>query len=202
MQAALLFFLMGANPAGYRVYRRASLNAPPELVAEVEPDVLSYTVNGLAADSTALYYINAVSACGVESTISAASRMRRVAMDGASQLIEPAPNAPYALKLTTGEGGQVTAAWQFNNANAEADTAGFNVYVATGEDAFDFNTPNFVIDNTITRSQDLGSFANATAVRCVVRAVAATSVEETNTTEVATTAVANAPDPPTTISIG
>lgn len=202
MQSWLLFFFVGASPAAYRVYRRATTYAPAELVAEVEPDTLSYTLTGQASSSSLLYYVNAVSACGVESTISAVSRLRRVAFDGDANLIQPAPNAPHALKLTTGEGGLVTAAWNFNNNNAEAETAGFNVYVATGEDSFDYGTPDFVIDNTFTRSQALGTYANGTTVRCVIRAFAATGVEETNTTAATTTAVADAPTPPTQIAIG
>lgn len=189
------------NPAAYRIYARATPNAPGALVDEVEDDVLSYTLTGLLANSEAYYYVNTVSGCGVESTISASSRMRRVAMDGDNELIPPTPNAPTGLNLTAGEAGEVTAAWRHSNGSAEADVAGFNVYVATGEDAFDYDTQDFVIDTPATTRLSLGSFANGTTVRCVVRAKTAAGIEETNTTAATTTAVAAAPEAPSAITV-
>ncbi len=199
--ASLILLLFGpGNLAGYRVYRRASVSAPSELVADLDDDVLSYTVTGLAADSIAYYYVNAVSPSGVESTITASSRLRRVAMDAANELILPSPNPPFALALTGGEGGAVTATWRHRDNNSEEPADGFNVYVATGADPFDFNTPAFAV-GAGARSQALGTFADGTTVRCVVRARTDEGVEETNTTEATAEAAAAAPAAPTTLVV-
>lgn len=195
-----LLLLLGADPAGYNVYRRASESAPSELVAELDNEDLSYTITGLEADSIAYYYVEAVSHCGVESVANIASRLRRVATDSDNALIEPAPNAPYALELVRGEGGTVTATWQHRNANGEATAAGFNVYVATGEDAFDYETVDFAVGSGV-RSQLLGTFADTTTVRCVVRARTDEGIEETNTTAATAIATATAPDAPTSLTI-
>ncbi|MEM6258039.1 MAG: hypothetical protein AAGI37_06960 [Planctomycetota bacterium] len=185
---------------GYKLYRRTSQSGTDQLVATLSDSTLSYTLTGLLADTEAWYYVNAVSPCGVESTIKPASRMRRVAMDATNQLIAPAPNAPHGVKLDRGPGGLVTLFWQHTNDNGEIDAASFHVYVATGADAFDFNTPTHTI-NLPARSVGLGTFADSTTVRVVVRAVTSGSVEETNTNETTTTADAAAPVPPASITL-
>ncbi|MEM6505414.1 MAG: hypothetical protein AAF711_08095, partial [Planctomycetota bacterium] len=185
---------------GYKLYRRTSQSGTDQLVATLSDSTLSYTLTGLLADTEAWYYVNAVSPCGVESTIKPASRMRRVAMDATNQLIAPAPNAPHGVKLDRGPGGLVTLFWQHTNDNGEIDAASFHVYVATGADAFDFNMPTHTI-NLPARSVGLGTFADSTTVRVVVRAVTSGSVEETNTNETTTTADAAAPVPPASITL-
>ncbi|MEO0477752.1 MAG: hypothetical protein AAF085_17545, partial [Planctomycetota bacterium] len=129
---------------------------------------------------------------------SASSRLRRVAMDADNQLIPPAPNAPHGLKLTLGVNGLVTASWQHSDINSEADAAGFNVYLATGATPFDFDTVNHSIDLP-SKSVSLGTFADATTVRVIVRARTAGGIEETNTNETTATADALAPVAPASI---
>jgi hypothetical protein len=195
-----VLLLMGEGSGGYFVYRRASPSAPSVLVADLDDDVLSYTLADLDASSVQYYYVEAYSECGVLSEANIQSRLRRVAMDASNELIAPAPNAPYALELVQGEGGTVTAQWQHRNANGEEACAGFNVYLATGEDAFDYGSVDFAVGSGV-RSQLLGTFANTTAVRCVVRARTDEGVEETNTTEASIAADAAAPAAPTEMTI-
>lgn len=200
--ADLLLLLFSGNPAGYRIYRRSSLSGADELVDQVDEDTLSYDLTGLSADSEQWYYVNAVTACGVESAgFNITSRLRRVAMDGTNTLIPPAPSAPYALTLTPTSGGVVTASWQFRNNSGDADGAGFNLYIATGATPISYTTPDFAVGAT-TFSQALGTFAEGTTVKCVVRARTSGGVEETNTTQATTTASVDAPDAPTTLTVG
>lgn len=198
MSAAVPLLLFGGGGAGYEIYKRSLPSGQDLFVDAVPATTLTYTLGGLSADSISYYYVDAVSDCGVRSILSTQTRMRRVAMDGDNQLIAPTPNPPYALKLTRGAGGRVTASWQHSNTNGEASAASFNVYVATGATAFDYDS---VDHNTSTKSQDLGTFAEGTTVRAVVRAVTTTGDEETNTNQVGTTAVADPPATPTNLVI-
>lgn len=201
MNAVTLLYFLGGQGAGYEIWRRDSLSGTSVFVDAVPDTDLSYTLTGLTADSVGYYHIEAVTECNVRSTLSPSSRLRRVAMDGSNQLIPPAPNTPYALDLTLGAGGAVTVTWQHNNTNAEANAEGFNIYVATGATAFDYNTVNHAVAASI-RSQNLGTFADGTIVRVVIRARTSAGDEETNTNEVITTADASAPTAPTTVTPG
>lgn len=201
MNPALLLFFLGGHGPGYEIWTRATRSAASTFVDAVPDDTLSYTLTGLTADSVGYYHIEAVNGCNVRSVLSPSSRLRRVAMDGDNQLIAPAPNAPFAIVLTLGAGGAVAATWQHNNTNAEATAAGFNIYVATGVDAFDYDTVDHAVASSV-RSQALGTFANATVVRVVIRARTSGGVEETNTTEATTTADAAAPAQPVTVTPG
>lgn len=201
MSAIVLALLMGGRTPGYEVWRRESPSAQSVFVDSVDHETLSYTLTGLTANTVGYYHIEAVSACGVRSVLPAATRLRRVAMDSANQLIAPAPNTPYGLKLTVGAGGLITASWQYSGTDAEADADGFNVYVATGATPFDYDTIDFAVGLGVKR-QALGTFANGTTVRCVVRARTDAGVEETNTREATAVADALAPNPPVTITFG
>ncbi len=199
MNLKQLLLLLSGNPAGYRIYRRASVSAPSVLIDEVDGQTLSYDLSGLNPDSTQYYYIEAVSHCGIESVAAITNRLRRVAMDGDAVLIEPAPNAPYALALTPTSGGGMTASWRYRSDNAEATAAGFNIYIATGATPISYTTPDFAVGSS-TLQQALGTFAEGTTVKCVVRARTSAGIEETNTTQATATAKVDAPDAPTALS--
>ncbi len=189
----------GAGP-GCEVYKRETRSGVSSFVEAVPDTVLTYTVTGLLANSIQYFHIEAVSECGIRSVLSPITRLRRVAMDADNELIPPTPNAPYGVKLTLRAGGGITASWQHSDDNGEADAASFNVYVATGATAMDYTTPDHTV-SVPTQSQDLGTFANDTIVRVVVRAVTSGGDEETNTTEYSATADAAAPDAPTELII-
>ena len=192
--------LLGGKSAAYEIYRRDTLSGESVFVDAVDSATLSYTVTGLVADSIAYYHIEAVSECGVRSELQVTARLRRVAMDGSNQLIPPAPNAPHGLTLKQRAGGQVIAFWRHSNGNGEVDVANFNIYVATGVDPFNFTTPAYTVGKAVLK-QDLGSFANGTTVRVVVRAEDTAGTEETNTNEATTAADAAAPPAPASLSL-
>lgn len=185
----------------YEIYQRDSVSGPDTLVGITAPETLTFTLTGLAADSVGYYWIKPVSACGVGNGQAVARRLRRVAMDAAANLIAPAPNAPFGLQLTPGAGGQITATWRYRAEGAEAAADKFEVFVATGPDPFDFDTPTHTVSRVgVSNTQDLGTFADGTTVRCVVRALTQGDVAETNTNEATVAADATAPAAPVTLS--
>lgn len=192
--------LLGGKGPGYEVWRRDRPGAASVFVEAVPPESLSCTVTGLVANSVGYYHIEAISGCNIRSTISPQSRLRRGAMDVDNQLIQPAPNAPHAFTLTADAGGEVIATWDYRAANAEAKLAGFNLYVTTGADPFDYPSVDHALGQSVRR-HSLGTFPHGTTVRAVVRSRGVAGVEETNTNEQSAVAGAVAPAAPTTIRV-
>lgn len=194
----------GAYRAGaglYELYRRDTPSGADTLVTTLPGYKLTHSLTDLLADSVGYYMVRAVSPCGVRDTDPVVNRFRRVAMDGSANLIDPAPNAPINLRLVQGPAGLVTARWAYRAINEEAAAAKFHVYVATGASAISYTTPDYTLTSVgLDNSQSLGTFANGTAVKCVVRAVTAGDVEETNTTEATGTADAAAPAVPSALT--
>lgn len=190
-----------ATDAGYNVYVRSTINGSDTLVQFVPKLTEELVVDGLANDSVQWYHVKAVTACAVEDV--EPIRLKRVAFDSAGNLILPVPNAPVGLVLTLGAGGQVTASWRYIDQNQCAAPTQFNVYVATGATPFDYDTVDHVVSfaNRDRFTQDLGTFADTTVVRVVVRAQASSGAEEDNTTAVQVTADAAAPDPANAITV-
>lgn len=187
--------------AYYKIYTRPTVNGADTLVCSVPANVLTHTLEGLAAGSVGYYWVQAVSACGVADTDPRDLRLRRVAMDGSANLIDPAANTPYNLRIEQGVGGQLTARWAYRSAGAEAAATQFFVYVATGASAISYTTPTHTVTSVAqNNSQDLGTFADALAVKCVVRAATSGGVAETNTNEAAATADATAPAAPSALT--
>lgn len=187
--------------AHYQVISRDTTDGADTFLGAVPAGTVAFTLAGLSADSTRYYWIKPVSACGVGNGQAVARRLRRVAMDGAANLIAPAPNAPFGLQLTPGAGGQITATWRYRAEGAEAAADKFEVFLATGPDPFDFDTPTHTVSRVgVSNTQDLGTFADGTTVRCVVRALTQGDVAETNTTEATVAADATAPAAPVTLS--
>ena len=200
ISTSLYLFFIGGGPAGYEVYHRADIAGADTLVGSVSSSQLSHTLTGLAPDSIGYCWVLPRSRCGVGNDQGVSRRLRRVAMDGAADLIPPAPNTPYGLALQLGAGGQVTATWRYRGDGAEAPAAKFQVYVALDVAPFDFNTPAHTVATVSAGSrQDLGSFPDGTTVRCVVRAATAGDILETNTMEASAVAAANPPIAPVTI---
>ena len=186
----------------YEVYRRDTMSGADTLVGMTADDIQTFTVRGLAADSVAYYWVRAVSGCGVRDIDPVANRLRQAALDGSADLIAPTPNAPYNLRLPLRAGGHVTARWAYIGRDAEADASQFFVYVATGEDDISYTTPTHTV-STVKRdnTQDLGTFADATVVKCAVRAATAADLAETNTVEATATADATAPAVPAALAV-
>ena len=184
----------------YEIFKRDAVDGEDTLVATVPAAQLTYTVTGLAADSVGYYWIRPVTRCDVGNSQAIARRLRRVALDGAGNLIPPAPNAPFGLQLTAGPDGQVTATWRYRGAGAEAVADRFFIYVAVGASALDFSSAtDAVIGVRASNSFDLGTFQDGQIVRCAVRAATADNVYEGNTVEATTVADRTAPAAPDTI---
>lgn len=191
-----------AGEARYELLRRDTPSGADTLVAVLPAGTLTHTVEGLADDSVGYYWVRAVSGCNVRDNMPVSGRLRRVALEGDGDLIDPAPNAPYNVRLVQGPSGLVTARWAYRPDGAEAVATKFHVYYATGASAISYASPDFTVSTVAQdNSQALGTFANGTAVKCVVRAVTAGDVEETNTNEATGTADAAAPTVPKLITV-
>ena len=188
-----------ADVRGHRVYARPTPDGADTLLAHLQPGDNSYTVIG-DPNSVRFVHVRAVSRLGVEDTAPAASRLRRVAFDAAGNLVPPVPNPPYALTLSPRGGGEIVASWGYRLDGQEAPPASFHVFVATGVDAYDFDTPTQIVaaaGRSYTLS--LGLFDDATIVRAVVRCVTAGGDAESNTVEATATSDATPPAPPTNL---
>lgn len=184
-----------AGLGGYNIYKRLLPDAESVFVAFVPAGTELYDATGFSAGSEQWFHVKAISQCDVEDDEPV--RLRRVAFDALGNLILAVPNAPVGLALECGAAGLVTASWSYIDNNQEAAPVRFNVYVATGSNAFNFASPTAQVSfvQRYRYSASLGTFAHLTTVRVIVRAEAAGSAEEKNLTEVVTLADALAPDP-------
>lgn len=181
----------------YRIYKHATHDSTPELIATTS--AVTYLFTG-APNTTQLISVRAVSPCGVED-VDAAKRVR-VAFDGSGNLIGPTPNAPIDVVIKTGAGGAATVSWAYLGSVHVARPASFNVYVATGNDAFDFGAADYSKTYSRSRefSQSLGAFAHGTRVRVIVASVASGGAER-RATAVEAIVDAQAPDPASDLDI-
>jgi len=181
--------------AGYNVYKRLLPDAESVFVAFVPAGTEEYVATGFSAGSEQWFFVKAVSRCDVEDD--EPIRLRRVAFDSLGNLILAVPNAPIGLSLECGAAGAITASFSYITNNQEAEPVRFNVYVATGSSAFNFASPTAQVTYTqrYRYSASLGTFADLTTMRVIVRAEAAGPAEEKNLNEVTAIADAAAPDP-------
>lgn len=173
------------------------------LVAAVAPGTQEQLITG-ADNSDEQYYVRARNRINLADRDPIQPDLRRIAFDDDGDLILPPPGPCRNLQLIALAGGEVKAQWTQDSATRFGQPAAvaFNFYVATGATPIDFDTVTTTSTSTgRPRSQSLGTFADATTVRCVVRAVSAQGVEETNTVEASVVADASAPDAVTALTL-
>ena len=186
----------------YEIFKRDAVDGKDTLVATKSADELTHTITGLAADSVGYYWVRAVSRCNVADVYPVISRLRRVALDGLANLIPPAPNAPYNLRLVASADGAVTAHWAYRGDGAEAVADRFFIYLAVGAAMLDFSSAtDAVIGVRASNSFNLGTFQDGQIVRCAVRAATEANVPEGNTVEATTVADRTAPAVPESLTV-
>jgi len=185
------------DAAGYKVLSRPTPGGAETLIAFLPPGTTQYTFTGGAPNSVRYLRVVAVTSCNIEQTDPVGPGLRRVAFDANGDLVLPAPNAPYALKLNPQSGGGVQAEWAFNPQNQDVAPSTFNIYTNAGSGAVDYTAPAATLSYSVARryQNSVGTFAHGATVKVAVRAEGTNGVEETNTTEVTITADAQAPDP-------
>jgi hypothetical protein len=173
-------------PAIYRIYRRWGRDGADELLTTVAAGLGTVTLAGMAAGSRQWLSVRAVSAQGVID--GGPVRLVRAAFDGSAELIASAPNAPSGLTLAAEAGGVVRASWRYDATRQEVAPTKFHVYVAQGDAAVNFTSPLVIVGYASAQSHStgLGSFADGTLVRCVVRSVSEDDVEDQNQAEAVT----------------
>ncbi len=192
-------------PPGYRIYTRTNRDAPSVLLASVPAGTASYDMTGLANGSIRYAHVKAVSACDVEDDDAVGKRkLVRVEIDDNGDLVGAVPNRPIQLRLERLASGRIVAEWTYHDAGQSIEPSAFNVYVATGSSAFDFDTPTHTVSYLKGKqsfSQDLGTFADGTQVRVVVRARSSANNEESNQVTATATSDATAPDAPSSLTV-
>lgn len=185
----------------YEIYRRPTLGGTDELVDQVDGSTLTYTLTGQAADSSYYYHVKAVSACGVRDVDGVPARLRRVAFDGDAELIPPTPNVPIDVTLTPYAGGGVTLDFGYRATDQEVAPDHFNIYVATGATAFDYDTVDHTQDYAGARyTVDLGTLSDTTTVRVEVRSATSGGDESASSAQATATADATAPPAPASLT--
>lgn len=189
---------------GYNLYRRELVDGDDTLIAVIPAGSASYTLTGLPANDDRFYHIKAVSRLGREDDEPINRRKRqRVATDDSANVVDPVPNPPLHLTLTRGAAGSLTVGWGYiPNGQAVAPSL-FNLYVATGNDPFDFSTPTHQVRYGVARTitKDLGAFADGTRVRVAIGSVSADGDEQPIRPTTEATADATAPDAPATLDV-
>jgi hypothetical protein len=179
----------------YEVYKRTALDGADTLIATLIAGSGAYLVTG-ASGGVAWYWARAFTRRGIPDAESIRSKLTRVAFDSLGALVLPAPNAPTGLSIVRGSGGLMTAQWGYSRNNEPAAVDHFDVFVATGATAMNYTAADYQVTASGGQryQRSLGTFANGTTVRCVVRSVAASAASETNTTEASAVADALGPD--------
>jgi len=185
--------------AGYRVYKRTIPDGPDELVTTLAAGVASFSYTGSPHERVWLH-VRAVNANDTEDVDPV--RLAFAAFDVNGDYIDPVPAAPFALQLSPGAGGAVSASWSHNQRGA-AEPQTFNLYVATGADQFDFSTPDYTLSYSQASryTKAIGSYADGTVVRCVVRAATSGGAEEANQAVAQCLAADPSLDAPDTITV-
>ncbi|MBI1369053.1 MAG: hypothetical protein GC162_10415 [Planctomycetes bacterium] len=186
---------------GYNIYARPTDTAEDELIAVAPAGVNSIDLTDFAAGSTQLVSVRSVNRCGVEDDD--AAPVRQVSFDDDGNLILPAPNTVIELRLKVAAGGEVTAVWLYRENGQSVAPDRFNVYITTGDDAFDFGTVDAAVSYSPSRqfSQAIGTYAHGTRVRVAVESVSADGIAQVAKRIASIVVDASAPDQPTGLAV-
>lgn len=189
---------------GYNIIKRDIDGGADQLVMIKVAGSTTAVVTGMPSSSIKHFHVRAISPCGVIDV--EPIRQKRVEFDGSGNIVLPAPNPPFGLTLHLGLAGKVIATWTYSAANQDVPPEVFDVYVAQDAAAFNFGAATATENYNAGKraySKDLGTFADLTLVKVVVRSKAAVAagVEEGNHIMVQIRADDAAPDVPQSLEV-
>ncbi len=185
---------------GYNLYRGAEQksaidwDSPVGAAAADATSIRNFPWISHAADEDWVYGVRAIGGGGVEEQTT--HNCVRARFDGAGDLRDAVPNAPFALAAVPGSGGTLAVEWLYSAAGQEVAPSVFRVYHDNGTGTMDWVTPIGSVSYVAgvqAFSFATGAYSHGTRVQVGVRAESAAGDEETSTRTVTTTAIATPP---------